>query len=144
MSLGEVALRVAFDNQSEIAQCSRKSLGVVEGDAECDFTETHQVLLRVARAKGEYLATVLEENNVITNPQAYFDDPSFAAASGIRMGTPEMTRYGMKQADFGRLAGLVATIIRDCGERPTGYWRDQVRRFRGDFTTMQYCLRGRG
>ena len=56
----------------------------LEGDTACDFTETHQVLLRTARAKGEYAASLLEANNIITNPQAYHDDPGFAAASGSR------------------------------------------------------------
>ena len=59
----------------------------IEGDPACDFTETHQVLLRTARAKGEEIADRLEANNVITNPQAFHDDPSFAAASGVRMGS---------------------------------------------------------
>jgi glycine/serine hydroxymethyltransferase len=58
----------------------------IEGDPQADFTETHQVLLRTAPGQGETLADLLEANNVITNRQAYYDDPGFSAASGVRTG----------------------------------------------------------
>ena len=87
----DVYPRQVIDNAKAFSRALSDLGLVVEGDAECDFTETHQVLLRVARAKGEYLATVLEENNVITNPQAYFDDPSFAAA---KLGSVEVPLGG--------------------------------------------------
>jgi glycine/serine hydroxymethyltransferase len=112
----------------------------IEGDPACDFTETHQVLLRTARFKGEYAADLLEANNIITNPQAYHDDPSFAAASGIRMGAQEMTRYGMAPADFETLAGLVAEVLRDGADKPRGHWREAVEALRGGFTEMRYCF----
>ncbi len=112
----------------------------IEGDPACDFTETHQVLLRTARAKGEAIADLLEANNVITNPQAFHDDPGFAAASGVRLGAQEMTRYGMGPDDFAELGALLAEILRDGGQRPRGHWRDAVQAFRGRFTAMRYCF----
>jgi aminomethyltransferase len=112
----------------------------IEGDPACDFTETHQVLLRTARSKGEYAADLLEANNIITNPQAYHDDPSFAAASGIRMGAQEMTRYGMAAPDFQHLAHLIAEILRDGADKPRGHWREAVEALRGGFTEMRYCF----
>jgi glycine/serine hydroxymethyltransferase len=114
----------------------------VEGDPGCDFTETHQVLLRVGRARGEYAADLLEANNIITNPQALYDDPSFAAASGVRMGAQEMTRHGMGEDDFRELARLVAEVVRDGGRQEAGYRRDAVIALRRRFTTMRYCLDG--
>ena len=112
----------------------------IEGDPACDFTETHQVLLRTARSRGEYAADLLEANNIITNPQAYHDDPSFAAASGVRMGVQEMTRYGMAEADFQHLAHLIAEILRDGADKPRGHWREAVEALRGGFTEMRYCF----
>ncbi len=112
----------------------------LEGDPASGYTETHQVLLRGARAKGEYLASLLEANGVITNPQAFHDDASFAAASGVRMGSQEMTRFGMGPADFEELAGLIAEIVRDGRRREEGYWREAVARFRARFTQMRYHL----
>ncbi len=112
----------------------------IEGDPACDFTETHQVLLRTARAKGEHAADLLEANNVITNPQAFHDDPSFAAASGVRMGTQEMTRHGMTAADFQELAVLLGEIVGAGGGGEKDAWRERVTAFRARFTEMRYCL----
>jgi len=112
----------------------------VDGNAEAGFTRTHQVLLRTGRGHGEHVASRLETNNVITNPQALYDDPSFAAASGIRMGAQEMTRYGMKEADFAELAALLAEIVGGRETGPVDSWRDAVTAFRSRFVEMQYCF----
>ncbi|MDH3791645.1 MAG: hypothetical protein OES41_07865, partial [Rhodospirillales bacterium] len=72
--------------------------------------------------------------------QAFHDDPSFAAASGVRMGAQEMTRYGMKPDDFRALAGLVAEILRDGEQKPAGFWQDRVASLRSGFTEMRYCF----
>ncbi len=112
----------------------------VEGNPAAGFTRTHQVLLRTARTRGEYVADRLEINNIITNPQALYDDASFAAASGVRMGAQEMTRYGMAEADFAELAGLLAEIVGGRETGPVDSWRDAVMAFRGRFVEMQYCI----
>ncbi len=113
---------------------------MLEGDPRCGYTETHQVLIRTARGRGEFIAGLLEANNVITNPQAYWDDASFAVASGVRTGTQEMTRYGMKEPDFAELAELVADIARNGETRPEGHWKERVTAFRARFREMAYCL----
>jgi glycine/serine hydroxymethyltransferase len=112
----------------------------IEGDPADGFTETHQVLLNVGPGKGEWAASLFEANNIITNHQALFTDPNFAEASGVRLGVQEMTRHGMKEADFEPLAGMMAEIIRKGDERPAGHWRDAVKALRGGFTDMQYCI----
>ena len=85
-------------------------------------------------------ASRLEAANVITNPQAFADDPGFAASSGIRMGTQEMTRYGMKEADFETLAGLLAQIVHDDDTKAKDHWREEVTTFRSGFREMGYCF----
>ncbi|MFQ5567625.1 MAG: hypothetical protein ACE5EU_14830, partial [Paracoccaceae bacterium] len=112
----------------------------IEGDPQCCYTETHQVLLRTARGKGGFISDLLESNNIITNPQAFHDDISFAAASGVRMGTQEMTRHGMKQADFEEFAGLLGEIVHAGDDKPGGHFKDAVKVFRGRFREMLYCL----
>jgi glycine/serine hydroxymethyltransferase len=112
----------------------------VDGDASHDFTETHQVLLRTARGQGEFMADLLEANNIITNPQALHGDPSFSDASGVRLGTQEMTRYGMKEVDFRDLAALMVEIGGADGNEPKNAWRDAVTAIRHRFTDMQYCF----
>ena len=112
----------------------------VEGDSGGGYTDTHQVLVRGAPSSGGEMASRLERNNVITNPQAFYDDSSFAAASGIRLGTQEMTRFGMNEADFRELAGLLAHILAEGDSEVPGSRREDVIRFRKRFTRMRYHL----
>ncbi len=108
----------------------------VEGDPADGFTETHQVLLRVSRdGKAMEVARSLEDNGIVANYQALPDDETFLLPSGIRMGVQEMTRFGMKEGDFGPLAELIAEVVL----RQRGV-RDAVRQSRGAFLEMTYCL----
>ncbi len=107
----------------------------VEGGPEVNYTETHQVVLRVGYAKGVEVADRLERNNIIVNYQALPDDEGFTASSGLRTGVQEMTRFGMKEADFAELAEYMAVVIRDSKDVS-----QKVSDFRKRFTKMQYCL----
>ena len=147
--LGATYEMLAFKDdypQQVIANAKSFARGLVEngmaleGDPACDFTETHQVLIRTARSRGEFIASQFEANNVITNPQAYWDDASFAVASGVRTGTQEMTRYGMKEADFVELAALISDIAHNGETQPDGHWKDAVTAFKTRFSEMHYCL----
>jgi len=107
----------------------------VEGDPDVNYTQTHQVILRVGYTKGIEVADRLEENNIMVNYQALPDDEAFSASSGLRMGVQEMTRFGMKEEDFGELAEHIAEVILR-GKNVA----QQVSNFRQRFTKMQYCL----
>ena len=107
----------------------------VEGDPKVGYTETHQVILRVGHARGIEYAERMEKNNIILNYQGLPDDEDFITSSGLRMGVQEMTRFGMKEADFTELAEYIAAVVRE--EKDVS---QQVSRFRKRFTTMQYCL----
>ncbi len=108
----------------------------VQGDPADGYTETHQVLIRVSQyGPAEQIARRLEENNLVCNYQALPDDESFLASSGLRTGVQEMTRFGMREAHFDKLAGLFADcVIRD---RRVA---DEAAKYREDFLTMGYCL----
>ena len=107
----------------------------VEGDPGISYTETHQVVLRVDYARGVETARRLEENNIIVNYQGLYDDETFTSSSGLRMGVQEMTRFGMRAEDFGKLAKYIAAVIIG-GENVS----QEVAGFREKFTRMQYCL----
>jgi glycine/serine hydroxymethyltransferase len=51
------------------------------------------------------------------------------------MGVQEMTRFGMKEEDFGELADLVGQVI--LHNRSVG---KEIAQFRERFTEMRYCL----
>jgi len=114
-----------------------KSHGLeVEGDPAEGYTETHQVIVRVRKyGTGEEVARRLENNNIICNYQALPDDPSFIESSGLRTGVQEMTRFGMVEADFDQLAGLLAdAVIKNADVKP------KVAAYRKGFLEMKYCL----
>ncbi|PKN66109.1 MAG: glycine cleavage system protein T [Deltaproteobacteria bacterium HGW-Deltaproteobacteria-15] len=107
----------------------------VQGDPEVDFTETHQVILRVGYAEGIRIARSLERNNIIVNYQALPSDESFTASSGLRMGVSEMTRFGMQGRDFEILAVLIADVVKRGAKI-----REEVIRLRSGFQQMRFCF----
>jgi glycine/serine hydroxymethyltransferase len=92
------------------------------------------VLVRVGYACGCEVAQHLEDNNIIVNYQALPGDESFTSSSGLRLGVSEMTRFGMKEADFQSFASLFAEAVRG---KKVG---SEVARFRKDFLEMHYCF----
>lgn len=107
----------------------------VEGDPRINYTETHQVVIRVGYARGVEVAHRLEANNIIANYQVITGDETATASSGIRMGVQEMTRFGMREADFQELASYMAEVVLRGKDIP-----DAISSFRKRFTEMQYCL----
>ena len=109
----------------------------VAGDPGIDFTETHQVVVRVGYSNGPEIAARLETNNIICNYQAGPDEEGFTASGALRLGVSEMTRFGMRAEDFQTLAEL----IRDVVVNNTAVI-DKVRALRKRFRTLQFCFSG--
>ena len=107
----------------------------VEGNPTLGYTETHQVIVRVGYGKGPAMANRLEENNIIVNYQGAPDDEGFTAASCLRMGVQEMTRFGMNEHDFGELADHISQVVLQGRSLAA-----EVARYRKRFTEMRYCL----
>jgi aminomethyltransferase len=108
----------------------------VAGDPEIEFTETHQVVLDVGYAQGPEMAGRLESNNIVCNYQATPREEGFTASGGLRMGVSEMTRFGMEEADFQTLAGLIKDVLVD--DKKVG---DRVRSLRSRFLDLRFCFR---
>jgi aminomethyltransferase len=107
----------------------------VEGDASIGYTETHQVIVRVGYGRGCEIARRLEDNNVICNYQALPDDESFTAASGLRMGVAEMTRFGMEPGDFAEVADLIRAVVEDDADV-----KARAAALRSRFTGLRFCF----
>jgi aminomethyltransferase len=60
---------------------------------------------------GPETARRLEKNNIIVNYQAAPGEEGFTAAGSLRMGVSEMTRFGMEEHDFERLAQWLKDVI---------------------------------
>ena len=125
-------------NAKAFARALKKEGLDVEGDPAVDYTETHQVLLRVGYARGIETARNLERNNIIVNYQALPSDEGFTASSGLRMGVSEMTRFGMKEADFAALAHLLGEVVK--GGKNV---REEVTKLRSGFLQMHFCFEGK-
>ncbi len=109
----------------------------VAGDPGVDYTETHQVVLRVGYGRGPEMAARLEDNGILCNYQATPDEEGFTAAGGLRMGVAEMTRFGMGPDAFGALAELVRdVVVRGLGVAAA------VRELRAPYRTLGYCFAG--
>ena len=107
----------------------------VKGDPAIDYTETHQVIVGVGYGEGPEIAERLERNNIIVNYQATPDEEGFTASGALRMGMSEMTRFGFGDAEFDKLAELMA----DCILRNKDI-RQEVMALRSEHLTMQYCF----
>lgn len=89
------------------------------------FTRSHQTLVDVpSLLEATRLARRLEEANIIVDV-------------GIRIGTSEETRRGMREGEMNQIANLISRVwVKK--ENPKKVRRD-VRRLRSEFRTIQYC-----
>lgn len=104
------------------------------------FTESHQIVVDVRNlGGGKRVAEKLEENNIICTKIALPTDNSNDATnnpSGIRLGTQEMTRWGMKESDIKEIARLFNNIlIKQKSEK------EDVERLKKQFSEIQYCFK---
>jgi glycine hydroxymethyltransferase len=77
------------------------------------YTMSHQIAVNVAaHGGGVAVAQRLEANDIIVNYNLLPDDTEPRNPSGLRLGVQEMTRYGMREGDVQRLAGLIADAIK--------------------------------
>jgi glycine hydroxymethyltransferase len=118
------------------AQALGKALdaeGIKVEAKEFGFTQSHQIAVNVAEnGGGVQVAQRLEANDVIVNYNMLPWDTDPRNPSGLRIGVPEMTRYGMKEADMQRLGELMAAIIKgkDC--------KAEINALRGEFQQLHY------
>ena len=91
--------------------------------AEHGFTQSHQVFLGITgEAEIERFTTALEESNIIVD-------------RGVRLGTNEMTRRGMKSNEMERIAELIARVFH---QESTARVKREATRLRREFQGLQY------
>jgi glycine hydroxymethyltransferase len=102
------------------------------------FTESHQVVMDVSEnGRASELAKTLENNNIILNKNLLpwddvnrTDDPS-----GIRVGTQEITRRGLKRSQMGEIAEFIKKVVMD-----NKNVKNEVTEFMGQYTKVHYCF----
>ncbi|NLU04731.1 MAG: serine hydroxymethyltransferase [Methanothermobacter sp.] len=103
-----------------------------------DFTESHQVVMDVSDiGRAAEISKRLEANNIILNKNLLpwddvnrSDDPS-----GIRIGTQEITRRGMKESEMSEVAEYIKRVVMDGQDV-----RDEVAEFMSSYTRVHYAF----
>jgi glycine hydroxymethyltransferase len=105
------------------------------------YTRTHQVIADVRTlGGGEAAGFRLAEANIIVNKNLIPSDrpADWDRPSGLRIGTTEVTRWGMKESEMRFIAGLIADIL--FKRRNAELVREDVISLRQSFPKLQYCF----
>ncbi len=112
---------------------SLDELGTPVEAREFGYTRSHMIAVNVAQwGGGVDVAKRLEANDIIVNYNLLPGDADPRNPSGLRIGVPEMTRFGMDERAMGELAQLMHDAIRSKNVK------SQVNALRGRFTEMKY------
>lgn len=104
------------------------------------FTESHQVALDFRDFIGKWAAQTLEKANIITNKNLLPWDPveNSDNPSGMRLGTQEMTRLGMKESEMVYIAELFRKVILE--KKDPESVKKEVAEFRKDYQKVLYSF----
>ena len=106
------------------------------------FTRSHTLAVRVVKeGGGEPVARRLSDSGIITNKNLLPGDTSPKSPGGVRLGTPEVTRVGMKEKEMVRIAELFDDLLHK-GKSPDSV-REDAARLKSGFTTLQVPASGR-
>ncbi len=123
---------------SELNNLGFKVLGEKRG-----YTESHQTVVNVLDyGDGGIIEADLEKANIIVNRQLIPGDLKanrhYMHPGGIRLGTSEITRLGMKESEMKEIASLIKQVVVD--KKDAGEIAAHVKEFKTDFKKTQYCF----
>ena len=123
---------------SELNNLGFKVLGEKRG-----YTESHQTVVNVLDyGDGGTIEADLEKANIIVNRQLIPGDLKanrhYMHPGGIRLGTSEITRLGMKESEMKEIASLLKQVVVD--KKDAGEIAAHVKEFKTDFKKTQYCF----
>ncbi len=103
------------------------------------FTESHTIVVDVEQFQGgAKVAKGLEAANIILNKNLLPWDSDPVRPSGIRIGSQELTRLGMKEKEMAEVAELVARVVVK-GQAPEKVKPDVID-LKRQFTKVHYCF----
>ena len=103
------------------------------------FTESHTIATDVSSlGGGAQIAADLEKASIITNKNLLPWDTSPVKPSGVRLGTQELTRLGMKEPQMREVADLFARVA--VKHEATEKVAADVGGMRKEFNTIHYCF----
>ncbi len=141
---GKLYSEQVIRNAKALAQALHERGFNVVGESE-GFTESHQVIVDVVDThlkNGWVVEEELEKAEIILNrellPYDLKEGRNFREPGGIRIGTSELTRLGMKEGEMEEIAELMKRVVIDT-EDPKRVVKD-VNDFRKDRQTLHYCF----
>jgi glycine hydroxymethyltransferase len=105
------------------------------------FTETHQAIADARNVgRGLEAARLLERANIIVNKNLIPDDKpaDWNYPGGLRMGTIEVTRLGMREREMEAIAELIARVL--LKREPPEHVKPHALALRRDFQALYYCF----
>lgn len=109
------------------------------------FTDTHQILVDVKKyGSGHEISEKLASANIMTNKMLtpYDKDTADAVPTGIRIGTSEITRYGISAQDLKSIAHLIYETIHADSEKIVRVVKEEVMSLRKKYNKIFYCYGG--
>jgi len=107
--------------------------------ADLGFTRSHTIAVRVEKeGGGEPVAKRLADSGIISNKNLLPGDKSPKHPGGVRLGTPEVTRVGMREKEMERIAELFDDLLHR-GKAPTEV-AARAAELKAGFTTLRYCF----
>ena len=107
------------------------------------YTESHQTVVNVLDyGDGGKIEADLEKANIIVNRQLIPGDLKakrhYMHPGGIRLGTSEITRLGMKEPEMKEIASMIKDVV--IGKKNPTEVTGKVTEFRKEFQKTQYCF----
>ena len=105
------------------------------------YTASHQVLTRhgqIDSGAGKEAASILEKSGIITNMNMLPGDTKAMSPSGLRLGTPELTRVGMGVDEMKDVAEFFSRAL--LTKEDPKIIKHDVKEFKSNFQTVHYCF----
>ena len=123
---------------TELNNVGFKVLGEKNG-----YTKSHQTVVNVLDyGDGGKIEADLEKANIIVNRQLIPGDLKakrhYMHPGGIRLGTSEITRLGMKEPEMKDIASMIKDVVID--KKNSDEIKVRVSQFRKEFQKTQYCF----
>jgi len=138
LEFGERYAKQTISNAQALAQ-SLFDRGFKVFGQKLGFTKSHQILLEIGAEKGKEASKILADAGIVTNMNTIPGDKDPLNPSGLRLGTPELTRLGMKETEMDEVAGFFEQAL--IKKVNTNKIKDEVKEFRKDYQVLHYCFK---
>lgn len=138
LEFGKAYAKQTIKNAQHFAQALHERGFKVFGE-KLGFTKSHQILVEIGPGKGKEASKTLEDAGIVTNMNTIPGDKDPFSPSGLRLGTPELTRLGMNKSEMEAVADFYQRALIKKENLKT--INADVKEFRKDFQELHYCFK---